>query len=80
MPKHAAVALSLTEWRRLGTSLWVGTGPHGPLGTVEHGRRFNAVDTEGALVARCRELQEAQALLEHLAESRLLTGRSDTAA
>jgi hypothetical protein len=70
MPKHAATAIPLTEWRRLSGTLWVGTGQHGPVGIVERGRRFNAVDLEGALVARCRELREAQALLEHLAEAR----------
>jgi hypothetical protein len=70
MSKHAAAAEPLTEWRRLSHTLWVGHGQHGPVGIVEQGRRFNAVDLEGAVVARCHDLHEAQALLEHLAESR----------
>jgi hypothetical protein len=70
MPKHAAIdpsELTDMEWRRLGGTLWAGRGPDGPVGTIERGRRYNAVDTEGLLVGRCRRLQEAEALLEHLA-------------
>jgi hypothetical protein len=69
MARHVSAAQVTCEWRRLSEYLWVGTGPRGPIGTVERGWRFKAVDTSGALVARCHELQEAQALLEHLAEA-----------
>jgi hypothetical protein len=67
MAKQSAGAPPATEWRRLGSYLWAGTGEYGPVGTIEQGRRFKAVDTEGTVIARCRDLGEAQAVLEHLA-------------
>jgi hypothetical protein len=80
MPKHAAIDQPDTEWRRLGGTLWAGRGPDGPVGTVERGWRYKAVDTEGLLVGRCRELREAEALLEQLAEARPLGEEPDTRA
>jgi len=70
MASHISTAPSTCEWRRLGEYLWVGAGPWGPIGTIERGWRYKAVDTSGTLLARCHELHEAQALLEHLAEVR----------
>ena len=72
MVKHAAIDQPTAEWRRLGDTLWAGRGPDGPVGTVERGRRYKAVDTDGLLVARCRGLEEAEAVLEHLAGARPL--------
>jgi len=71
MARHVSAPRSTCEWRRLGDYLWVGTGPRGPIGTVERGWRYKAVDTTGTVVARCHELAEAQALLEHLAEAQM---------
>jgi hypothetical protein len=68
MPSHVSPPTETTEWRHLSDFLWAGSGPHGPVGTVERGRRFKAVDPSGELVSRCRALHEAQSLLEHLAE------------
>ncbi|WP_297344872.1 hypothetical protein [Amnibacterium sp.] len=73
MARHVTATPSICEWRRLGEYLWVGTGPWGPIGTVERGRRYKAVDTTGTLLARCHDLGEAQALLEHLAEAQQVT-------
>lgn len=73
MPKHVAATPPDTEWRRLSEFLWVGADPHGPVGIVERGWRFKALDVDGILVARCRSLEEAQSLLEHLVSSRRLT-------
>jgi hypothetical protein len=73
MARHVSATPSICEWRRLGDYLWVGTGPWGPIGTVERGWRYKAVDTTGALLARCHDLDEAQALLEHLAAARRMT-------
>ncbi|HEY0373655.1 MAG TPA: hypothetical protein VGC94_02605 [Amnibacterium sp.] len=69
MARHVSATPSICAWRRLGEYLWVGTGPWGPIGTVERGWRYKAVDTTGTLLARCHDLDEAQALLEHLAEA-----------
>jgi len=76
MSKHAAPVPSTCEWRRLGPHLWAGASEHGPVGTIEHGRRFKAVDPDGTVVGRCHDLAEAQALLEHV----LLARRLATAA
>lgn len=73
MPKHAGPAATTAEWRRLGPYLWAGAGQHGPVGTIEHGRRFKAVDPDGVVVGRCQALAEAQALLEHVGAARRLT-------
>jgi hypothetical protein len=70
MPKHVAAEQLDTEWRRLSQFLWVGADSLGPIGVVEHGWRYKALDTDGTLAARCRNLDEAKALLEHLARLR----------
>jgi hypothetical protein len=70
MPKHATHEASRCEWRRFGRYLWAGTSESGPVGTIEQGRRYAAIDVGGVVVARCKQLEDAQGLLEHLAESR----------
>jgi hypothetical protein len=80
MSKHCADMPPTTQWRRISTYLWAGTGACGPVGTVEQGRRFKAVDTSGNLVARCRDLDEAQALLEQLAAAGALHRSGQAAA
>jgi hypothetical protein len=66
MPEFGPACGSV-EWRRLGDYLWVGATDEGPVGTIEHGRRFSAIDTSGSVVARCRDLSTAQAALAGLA-------------
>jgi hypothetical protein len=58
--------LPATEWRRLGPYLWAGSGERGPVGTVERGRRFVALDTNGDVRGRYKRLTDAQALLADL--------------
>ena len=50
-------------WRHLQRHLWAGAGPAGPLGTIEEGHRFTAIDATGAVLARCRSLDAAKAAL-----------------
>ena len=77
MPKHAGPVCDSVEWRRLNDYLWAGTDDHGPVGTIEHGRRFYAIDTSGAVIARCRDLLTAQAVLADNAEATWATGATD---
>jgi hypothetical protein len=63
MPEFAGPTCGSVEWRRLGDYLWVGATDEGPVGTIEHGRRFSAIDTSGSVIARCRDLTTAQAVL-----------------
>jgi hypothetical protein len=65
MPKHAGPDRDPVEWRRLSDYLWVGTSDDGPVGTIERGRRFYAIDTSGRILARCHDLATAQATLAH---------------
>ena len=65
VPRHATGAVPRVEWRQLRQYLWAGAGMHGPVGTIEQGHRFTAIDTDGGVVGRCKSLQDAQALLEH---------------
>ena len=67
VPKHTTGAVSEIEWRQLGRYLWAGTGELGPVGTIEQGHRFTAINKGCEVVGRCRSLRDAQALLEHLA-------------
>lgn len=69
MPGQPVIESSSARWRQLGRYLWAGTGCLGPIGTVEQGRRFNAVSTSGDVVGRCRSLRDAEALLEQGAEA-----------
>lgn len=39
--------------------LWVARCGQYPAGTIEEGRRYTALDLDGAVVARCRTLQAA---------------------
>jgi hypothetical protein len=78
LSKHATGPSSEFEWRQFGRYLWAGTGELGPVGTVEHGRRFTAIDVAGSVVGRCRNLADAQALLEHIAAARVHAERWDT--
>jgi hypothetical protein len=70
MAEHTTEESSRYEWRRFGRYLWAGTSATGPVGTVEQGRRYAAIDVGGIVVARCKQLEDAQGLLEHLAASR----------
>jgi hypothetical protein len=74
MPKHTGLDRDPVEWRRLSDYLWVGTSDDGPVGTIERGRRFSAIDTSGLVLARCRDLATAQATLAHHAEVLRATG------
>ena len=69
MPESAGPACGSVEWRRLNDYLWAGAADDGPVGTIEHGRRYSAIDTSGCVVARCRDLPTAQAALADLARS-----------
>jgi hypothetical protein len=68
MSKHTAGMPARVEWRQLSPYLWAGAGELGQVGTIEHGRRYAAIDVEGKLRHRCRTLEEAQALLIFIAE------------
>jgi hypothetical protein len=68
MPEHVEPDCDRVAWRRLSDYLWVGTSDDGPVGTIEHGRRFYAIDTSGSVVARCSDLATAQAALARSAE------------
>jgi hypothetical protein len=63
------------EWRRLGDYLWAGTSDEGPVGTIEHGRRYYAIDPLGSVIARCRDLSTAQAALADNADAAQATSR-----
>ena len=53
------------RWRRLDSGLWSGTRDGRPVGTVERGRRYTAVDLDGEVVGRFDSLEAAMtALLE----------------
>jgi hypothetical protein len=69
MPKHAGPTCDPVEWRRLGDYLWAGTSDEGPVGTIERGRRFYAIDPSGSIIARCHDLRTAQAALADNAEA-----------
>jgi Tfp pilus assembly protein PilP len=61
-----AVGTTQVEWRRLTTSLWVGIGPDGVVGSIEIGHRCIVTDGAGRVYGRCRRLDDAQALLTEL--------------
>jgi hypothetical protein len=69
MPEHRGSDDESVEWRRLNDYLWVGARHDGPVGTIEHGRRYYAIDTLGSVIARCPDLPGAQAALAHNAEA-----------
>jgi hypothetical protein len=70
MQRHAAGEPQAVEWRRFGANLWAGAADFGPIGTIERGRRFSAIDVEGQVLGRSRCLEDAQALLVSVAETR----------
>jgi hypothetical protein len=51
------------EWRRQSPTLWTGRCSGYPVGTIELGRGFAAIDADGRLHGRYRTLQEAEAAL-----------------
>jgi hypothetical protein len=68
--------------RATSPNLWVARCGDYPVGMIEHGRRYSAVDLDGEVVARCRTLQEARQALassgaphSHETEGRRATGR-----
>lgn len=61
MPEDRVPTEESVEWRRLNDYLWAGTCEDGPVGTIEHGRRYYAIDTLGSVIARCHDLPGAQA-------------------
>lgn len=61
MPEHREPADDSVAWRRLNDYLWVGARDDGPVGTIEHGRRYYAIDTLGSVIARSPDLPGAQA-------------------
>jgi hypothetical protein len=63
MTEHVGHECDRVEWRRLNDYLWAGSSGEGPVGTIERGRRFSAIDTSGEVIARCRDLRTAQAVL-----------------
>jgi hypothetical protein len=63
LPENRGPAENSVEWRRLNEHLWAGTRDDGPVGTIEHGRRYYAIDTLGSVIARCPDLAGAQAAL-----------------
>jgi hypothetical protein len=69
MSEHAGGDLPPVEWRHFGSDLWAGAAEFGPVGTIEHGRRFTAIDTDGNVLGRSRSLEEAQAMLLRVAEA-----------
>lgn len=48
------------EWTRQRTRLWTGRRDGRPVGTIEQGRRFTFVDTDGTRRRGHRSLDEAQ--------------------
>lgn len=60
MPQTASVP-SCVEWRLLNRKLWVGRRDGRPVGTIEHGRRYLALGTDGETIGAFRTLEEAQA-------------------
>ena len=68
MSKHAGGDLPPVEWRHFGSDLWAGAAEFGPVGTIERGRRFTAIDTDGHVLGRSRSLEDAQAMLLSVAE------------
>jgi hypothetical protein len=68
MPEDRGPAEESVEWRRLNDYLWAGTCEDGPVGTIEHGRRYYAIDTLGSVIARCHDLPGAQAAFSRSAE------------
>ena len=63
MAENRGPAENSVEWRRLNDRLWAGTSDDGPVGTIEHGRRYYAIDTLCRVIARCPDLPAAQAAL-----------------
>ena len=51
------------EWQRQQQHLWVGRRGGMPLGTIEQGRRFTAVSTDGVAIGRFTTLAAAQRAL-----------------
>ena len=63
MAEHPVEDVPLVEWRHFGSDLWAGRAEFGPVGTIERGRRFTAIDVSGNVLGRSRSLEDAQALL-----------------
>jgi hypothetical protein len=58
--QHMASVPGDVEWRALGRDLWVGRRDGRPVGTVEHGRRYLALDVDGESLGAYCTLEEAQ--------------------
>jgi hypothetical protein len=71
------VEAGCTGWRRLTATLLVGLAPEGVFGCIEVGRRFTATDGEGRVYGRYRRLEDAQAMLTLLRETRAAGALSD---
>ena len=69
MSEYAGGDLPPVQWRHFGSDLWAGAAEFGPVGTIERGRRFIAIDTEGNVLGRSRSLEDAQAMLLSVAEA-----------
>lgn len=60
---HGDDAIDDVEWRRLDRRLWAASRQGRPLGTVEHGRRYAALDVDGGTIGRYDGLETAMAAL-----------------
>ena len=56
-------ALPEVQWRRLSSHLWAGGRDGYPIGQVEQGRRYAAIDPLGTVRGRFRTLEEAEGAL-----------------
>lgn len=50
-------------WRRIGPLLWVGRWDGYPIGIIEHGHRWTAIDAADRVVGRYDSLEDAQRAL-----------------
>jgi hypothetical protein len=69
-------AIDDVEWRRLNRRLWAASREGRPLGTVEHGRRYVALDVDGGAIGRYDGLETAMAALAAQHGGPPLPGRS----
>ncbi|MDH2444188.1 hypothetical protein QDR37_09555 [Amnibacterium sp. CER49] len=60
---HGDDAIDEVAWRRLDRRLWAASRQGRPLGTVEHGHRYTALDVDGGTIGRYDGLDTAMAAL-----------------